>query len=71
MLHHEDDPHPDRFYQMDKKMTVFGFGRQGMTKFFDRVPQSVSIGFLETTNHADIRSALGRLIVAQPTDSRR
>jgi hypothetical protein len=50
LLHHEDDAHPDRFYQMDQKMTVFGFGRQGMGKYLDRVPQSVSIGFLETTN---------------------
>jgi hypothetical protein len=61
LLHHEDDPHPDRFYQMDKQMTVFGFGRQGMAKFLDRVPQSVSIGFLEMTNHAGIRGELDKL----------
>ena len=28
-----DDAHPDRFYQMDKQMRVFGFGRQGLNKF--------------------------------------
>jgi hypothetical protein len=61
LLHHEDDAHPDRFYQMDKKMTVFGFGRQGMSKFLDRVPQTVSIGFLETTNNADITRTLNKL----------
>ncbi len=62
LLLHEGDPHPDRFYQMDKQMTVFGFGRQGMVKFLDHVPQSVSIGFLETTNHTDISGALDELL---------
>ncbi|MBI4657655.1 MAG: VCBS repeat-containing protein [Verrucomicrobia bacterium] len=71
LLHHEDDPHPDRFYQMDKKMTVFGFGRQGMKKFLDREPQGVSIGFLETTNHAEISRALDKLSTTKHPDSRR
>jgi hypothetical protein len=61
LLHHEDDLHPDRFYQMQQKMTVFGFGRQGIEKFLDRVPQSVSIGFLETTDHTEIGRSLNRL----------
>lgn len=43
LSHLEDDKHPDRFYQMQKKMTVFGFGRSGMTKYLDSVPQSFSI----------------------------
>ncbi len=33
LLHHEDDTYADRFYQMEHKMTVFGFGRAGLTKF--------------------------------------
>ena len=50
LLHHKDDNHTDRFYQMQQKMTVFGFGRKGIKKYLDTVPQSFSIGFLETTN---------------------
>lgn len=51
--HHEDDQHPDRFYQMQKKMTVFGFGREGMEKSLDTTPQNFSIGLVESTTHAD------------------
>jgi hypothetical protein len=40
LLHHEDDEHPDRFYAMQAKMTVFGFGRSGINKFLNSVPQS-------------------------------
>ncbi len=56
VLHHtEDDDSPDRFYQMEKKMTVFGFGRKGMTKYLESVPQSFSIRFVESTDHATIK----------------
>jgi hypothetical protein len=51
LSHAEDDQHPDRFYQMQKKMTVFGFGRAGMKKSLDSVPQSFSVGFVESTKH--------------------
>ncbi|TWU33919.1 hypothetical protein [Novipirellula artificiosorum] len=52
LSHAEDDSHPDRFYQMEKKMTVFGFGRAGMKKYLRSVPQSFSIGFVESTEQA-------------------
>ncbi len=58
-----DDPHPDRFYQMQKKMTVFGFGREGMTKFLDSVPRSFAIGLVESTDHDEV----GREVVAITT----
>ena len=54
LSHLTDDPHPDRFYQMQKKMTVFGFGRDGMKKFLDSVPQSFAIGLVESTDHAEV-----------------
>lgn len=62
LLHQEDDSHPDRYYQMQKKMTVFGFGRQGTAKFLDSVPQRFSIGFLETVQHDQIKQSLKSLI---------
>jgi putative heme-binding domain-containing protein len=62
LLHHEDDQHADRFYAMQKKMTVFGFGRQGVEKLIDNVPQRFSIGFLETTEHRAIAKEVSRLL---------
>ena len=58
LLHHEDDAYLDRFYQMQNKMTVFGFGRKGIEKYIDAVPQRFSIGFLESTDHAEIRRSM-------------
>ncbi len=54
LFHHEDDEEFDRFYQMQEKMTVFGFGRNGMKKLINKVPQSFSIGFVESTSHKRI-----------------
>ncbi len=62
LLHHEDDAHPDRFYQMQEKMTVFGFGRKGIDKFLDSVPQSISIGLVESTDHAAVNSAAATIL---------
>lgn len=61
LLHHEDDSHPDRFYQMDRQMTVFGFGRQRLEKHLATVPQQFSIGFLETADHAQIARRLAEI----------
>ncbi len=51
LIHHADDTHPDTFYQMQKKMTVFGFGRKGLTKFLDRTGESFSVALVESTDH--------------------
>ncbi len=61
LVHHEDDTHPDRFYPMDQQMTVFGFGRQGINKFLDRVPQSFSLMFVEATDHASVVEAVCKI----------
>jgi hypothetical protein len=65
LLHYEDDLHPDRFYAMQSKMTVFGFGRAGVSKFLDRVPQSFAIGLVESTSHAEISRAMAKLLRLQ------
>jgi hypothetical protein len=62
LLNHEDDPHPDRYYQMEKKMTVFGFGRLRGEKHLATVPRRFSIGFLETIEHAEIARAMERIL---------
>lgn len=58
LSHHQDDTYPDHFYQMQKKMTVFGFGRDGMKKFIGSVPQSFSIGIVESTDRDAIEQAV-------------
>ena len=63
--HHEDDEHPDRFYQMNREMTVFGFGRMRGEKHLAVVPRSFSIGFLETTDHAEIGRAVLKLATSR------
>ena len=40
----------------DGLMTVFGFGRKGIEKYLDSVPQRFSIGFLETADYANIKT---------------
>lgn len=62
LLHHQDDDQTDRFYQMQKKMTVFGFGREGLDKYLTDVPRSFSIGLLEITDHESISSRMNTLL---------
>ncbi len=66
LLHHEDDAHPDDFYAMEGKMTVFGFGRRRVAKFLDAVPQRVSIGLVESTEHAALGRAAAAWMTAAP-----
>jgi len=54
LLNHEDDDYPDSFYQMDRKMTVFGFGRQRLDAFHSKVGQRFSIALVESGSHAAI-----------------
>lgn len=54
LYHHDDDQKTDRFYQMQQKMTVFGFGRNGIERLMDTVPQAFSIGFVESADHSAI-----------------
>ncbi len=59
---YKDDAHPDYFYEMQRNMTVFGFGRAGLRKYLDRVPRSFSIGFLETTDPEEMHQKLTSLM---------
>lgn len=56
MLHHDDDTYPDD-YAHRPDMTVFAFGRRDKEKFLT-TPQTVSIGFIETTDFEVIDTAM-------------
>lgn len=60
ILHHEDDEYPDD-YVSRPYMTVLGFGRSGKEKFLD-TPQTFSIGFIESTERAEVERGLRRIL---------
>ncbi len=60
MLHHEDDDFPDN-YVSRPDMTVLGFGRENKDKFLD-TKQTFSIGFVESTDYAEIDQAIKQIL---------
>lgn len=60
VFNHQDDDRPDRSYQQQRQMTVFGFGRHRGEKHLTTVPRSFSIGLVESTDHAAIGRAIAK-----------
>lgn len=60
VLQHEDDDSLDEYY-MRPYMTVFGFGRNDGNKYFD-TPKRFSIGFIESTEYAEVAQSIGNLL---------
>jgi len=58
LVHHEDDGHVDSYRPMQKNMTVFGFGRKGLTRHMTKVPARFTVGFCESTDHGTIAGAI-------------
>lgn len=58
LVHHEDDTQTDSYWPMENNMTVFGFGRNGLTKYLASVPQTFTVGFAEATEHAAVTRAV-------------
>lgn len=68
LLNHKDDDYPDSYYQMDDKMTVFGFGREKLNVFHSKVGQRFSIGLVESVSHADLATYANRILRDSKTD---
>ncbi|MCY3834513.1 MAG: hypothetical protein OXG85_15985 [Chloroflexi bacterium] len=64
LAHHESDQLMDSYWPMEGNMTVFGFGRDGLTKFMTETPARFTIGFAETKEFAAVRELIGA--VTQP-----
>ncbi|MBD3390980.1 MAG: hypothetical protein GF410_03090 [Chitinivibrionales bacterium] len=68
-LHHlQDDSSPDKYYDMSP-MTVFGFGRSGLSKYLNTVPDTFHFGFIESTDHGTITDAIDALAEGGSTDN--
>lgn len=65
MANHKDDDYPDKYWQLNHQMTVFGFGRDGLTKFYEDVPRTFSIGFIESTHHKKIEKTIHKIMKFQ------
>lgn len=50
LVHHGDDGHVDSYWPMQRNMTVFGFGRDGLKKLMTRTGEQFTVGFCESTD---------------------
>ncbi len=57
-VQHEDDANVDSYYPMNDEMTVFGFGRDGNSRYLTEVPSQFTFGFAELTSASGVASAL-------------
>jgi hypothetical protein len=53
-LNHQQDSAVDSYYPMEGQMTVFGFGRQGISTQLSAVPASFTIGLVDDINYGTL-----------------
>ena len=61
LAHHEADQHIDSYWPMEGNMTVFGFGRDGLSKFMTETPSRFTIGFADTADFAALAERIAAL----------
>jgi len=66
LMHHENDDSFDKFYTMEGNMTVFGFGRSGLTKYMQG-SNTFSIGIFEDTSLTALSAKLDTILNGQTT----
>ena len=67
LAHHESDQHIDSFWPMEGNMTVFGFGRDGLTKHMTETPSRFTIGFAESNDFGAVKELIGALTRTEST----
>jgi hypothetical protein len=55
LVHHADDAHVDAYWPMQGNMTVFGFGRNGLNKYLEKVPARFTVGLCDETDHGKVK----------------
>ena len=60
VANHADDGAPDQYWQMDREMTVFGFGREYRCcgQYLNWSPAEFTVGFAEATDFATVAEAV-------------
>jgi hypothetical protein len=56
LVHHEGDEAIDSYWPMNKEMTVFGFGRNGLNKFMNIVPAHFTVGLCDDCSYDGVSS---------------
>jgi hypothetical protein len=63
LVHHEDDQETDSYWPMNGEMTVFGFGRDGLNKYMEKLPQTFSIGLVHDSTKKVVREVIRSISV--------
>ncbi|MCY3946647.1 MAG: hypothetical protein OXF44_10245 [Anaerolineaceae bacterium] len=58
LMRHEADGDADSYWPMEGNMTVFGFGRSGLTKSLLRVPAHFSVGLADCNDHVSLSNII-------------
>ncbi len=70
-INHQDDTAVDSYFPLDGQMTVFGFGRDGISSYLNQAPAQFTIGLADTTaftqTAVSIRAAYKPLTVTTGT----
>jgi regulation of enolase protein 1 (concanavalin A-like superfamily) len=54
VVNHQQDTAVDSYYPMEGKMTVFGFGRDGINTYLNAVPATFTVGLVDDTAYATV-----------------
>jgi len=60
-IHHTDDGAVDSYWPMQHNMTVFGFGRKGLSKHMKKTPDRFTVALIQTADEDEIRSRVAAL----------
>ncbi|MCY3718129.1 MAG: hypothetical protein OXG07_01060 [Anaerolineaceae bacterium] len=58
LMRHVADGDADSYWPMESNMTVFGFGRSGLTKSLVRVPAHFSVGLADCNDHGALSNII-------------
>ena len=62
LANHDTDQHIDSYWPMEKNMTVFGFGRNGLEKYLTRAPAQFTIGLAEDVDFDSLTDIIGSVM---------
>ena len=64
LIHHDDDAATDSYYTLADEMTVFGFGRSGLSRHMGGNDRRFTVGLLDTADQQAAAASIGALTAA-------